>query len=208
MGRLIADVDLWVACVRVADAVRRSVATGVARRVLPGITTGAVVTALLVAGTAASAQDVRRGEHVFRKCALCHVTTPDAKDLIAPPLHNIMGRRAATIAGFDYSDIMKTAGRQGLVWSTEALYYFLDRPEEFIPGTYMAFSGLDEQERRDVIAYLEKLTADWKRSEARSPKAPPGPAQPPQRGAPSFAQPKVAPSPRPAQPAPAPVPQR
>lgn len=147
---------------------------------------------LLVTGGAmapAYAQDVRRGEYVFRKCLLCHVTNPGAKDLLAPPLHNIVGRRAAQISGFEYSEIMRLAGQKGLYWSPEALNYFLDRPEEFMPGTYMAFSGLDDQERRDVIAYLEKITLDNRRAEQikrrqQLPPAPTGPGTPQQR---SFA---------------------
>jgi cytochrome c len=129
----------------------------------------------------ALAQDPKRGEHVFRQCRLCHVVDPKARDLVAPPLHNIVGRRAATVPGFDYSAIMKAAGRDGLMWTPEALFYFLDRPEEFIPGTYMAFSGLDEQERHDVIAYLEKITREFKAAEAaRTRPAPtPAPAQRP-----------------------------
>lgn len=119
----------------------------------------AVAAMLLVGATgAADAQDARRGEHVFRKCLLCHVLDPKATNLIAPPLHNLIGRRAATVPGFSYSEIMLLAREKGLVWNADALYYFLDRPEDFMPGTYMAFAGLDEQERKDVIAYLTKIT--------------------------------------------------
>ena len=113
---------------------------------------------------ASYAQDPVRGKHVFRKCATCHVTRPDSKELLGPPLHDIIGRRAAIIEGFEYSDIMKLAGRKGLRWTPKALYYFLDRPESFMPGTYMAFPGLDEQERLDVIAYLESISGTYKRS--------------------------------------------
>ena len=143
------------------------------QRFIAGI---AVVIPFLFLVSLADAQDARRGEHVFRKCLLCHVTNPNSKDLIAPPLHNVVGRKAASIPGFDYSDIMKIAGKEGLLWNAEALFYFLDRPEEFMPGTYMAFSGLDEQERKHVIAYLERIAADWKRNEARQGRPSPSPA--------------------------------
>jgi cytochrome c len=145
------------------------------------------VAATLAGLPAAIAQDARRGQHVFRKCALCHVVDPSAKDLLAPPLHNIIGRRAAVVPGFEYSEIMKTAGQKGLQWSSEALFYFLDRPEDFMPGTYMAFAGLEEQERRDVIAYLEMLTKEFQATRApkaaAKPSAPPRPPQadPPRR---------------------------
>lgn len=120
---------------------------------------GAAVAVLLLGWSGGTeAQDARRGEHVFRKCLLCHVLDPKATNLIAPPLHNLIGRRAATVPGFSYSDIMLLAREKGLIWNADALYYFLDRPEDFMPGTYMAFAGLEEQERKDVIAYLTKIT--------------------------------------------------
>ncbi|MGD9786093.1 MAG: cytochrome c family protein [Hyphomicrobiaceae bacterium] len=122
----------------------------------------------------ARAQDAIRGKHVFRKCAVCHVTNPSSTSLLAPPLNDVVGRPAASIPGFEYSEIMKLAGKRGLVWTTEALFHFLDRPEQFIPGTYMTFAGLEPQERRDVIAYLETLTrAAKRRSETDGPPAAP-----------------------------------
>lgn len=120
-----------------------------------------LVTALTGGGSTASAQsggDAIRGRHVFRKCAVCHVINPSSTALLAPPLSNVIGRPAATIPGFEYSEIMKLAGQRGLVWTRDALYHFLDRPEQFIPGTYMAFAGLEPSERADVIAYLETLS--------------------------------------------------
>ena len=129
------------------------------------LTALAAVVTVVATSAGAAAQDARRGEHVFRKCLLCHVLDPNATNLIAPPLHNIVGRRAAEVPGFAYSDIMKLAREKGLVWNAEALYYFLDRPEDFMPGTYMAFAGLEEQERNDVIAYLTKITEDNKRKQ-------------------------------------------
>lgn len=131
-----------------------------------------VIGAMLALTTTASgalAQDAKRGEHVFKRCLLCHVVEPGATTSIAPPLHNIVGRTAGIVPGFQYSDIMKLAREKGLVWSEEALYQFLDRPEDFMPGTYMAFAGLDEQERKDVIAYLKMITENSKRKAQAEP---------------------------------------
>ena len=128
--------------------------------------------------------DALRGRHVFRKCAVCHVINPGSTALLAPPLNDVIGRAAATTPGFEYSDIMKVAGQKGLVWTKEALNYFLDRPEQFIPGTYMTFAGLEAQERADVIAYLSTLSrANAKQAQSDPPpKAPevpqPAPAPP------------------------------
>lgn len=142
------------------------------RRAIGALTLAATVSALLFAPVGgAAAQDAKRGEHVFRKCLLCHVVDPNSTKLIAPPLHNVIGRRAATVPGFSYSEIMLLARDKGLVWNADALYYFLDKPEDFMPGTYMAFAGLDEQERKDVIAYLTKITDNYN-AQQRSPAVP------------------------------------
>lgn len=145
----------------------------------------ALATAMLsIETTGVAAQDAVRGRHVFRKCAVCHVTNPSSTELLAPPLHNVMGRSAATIPGFEYSPIMKIAGTKGLKWTKDSLYFFLDRPEVFMPGTYMAFAGLEPQERQDVIAYLEALTRAYnKQEEEKAAAAAPPPASPESREA-------------------------
>ncbi len=116
-----------------------------------------VVMLFAVGRSGALGQDAQRGAHVFRKCAVCHTTDLAEPKKLGPPLAGILGRKAASIDGYEYSDSMKQAGQSGLIWTPEALYYFLDRPDTFMPGTYMTFAGLEEQERRDVIAYLKYL---------------------------------------------------
>ncbi len=140
---------------------KRMLAAGVAMMAMWADATGAF---------AEPAGDAVRGRHVFRKCAVCHVINPGSTALLAPPLNDVLGRAAATTPGFEYSDIMKLAGQKGLVWTKVALNYFLDRPEQFIPGTYMAFAGLETQERADVIAYLATLTrANSKQAQSEAP---------------------------------------
>jgi cytochrome c len=44
------------------------------------------------------------------------------------------------------------------VWTEEVLFKYLEAPLTFMPGTKMAFAGLkDEQDRKDVIAYLKQF---------------------------------------------------
>ena len=116
--------------------------------------------ALLQAGPAA-AQDgnVEDGAEVFKKCRACHDVGPDAKNKVGPLLNDILGRHAGSIEGFNYSDANKAAGTQGLVWTDEVLFKYLENPLSFMPGTKMAFAGLkDAQDRKDVIAYLKSFT--------------------------------------------------
>lgn len=141
----------------------------------------AAISADAPAALAQGGGDAIRGRHVFRKCAVCHVINPGSTALLAPPLNDVIDRKAATHTGFEYSEIMRLAGQRGLVWTKEALYYFLDRPEQFIPGTYMAFAGLEPQERADVIAYLESLARSGSAKQAQTgPGSPPSPNNAPQ----------------------------
>ena len=115
----------------------------------------------LVAGLSidiAGAQDgsAEEGAEVFKKCRACHDLGPGAKNKVGPLLNGIVGRRAGTIEGFNYSAANKEAGAKGLVWTEQVLLKYLEAPLSFMPGTKMAFAGLqDPQDRKDVIAYLK-----------------------------------------------------
>ena len=66
-----------------------------------------------------------------------------------------MGRRAAALPGFAYSDAMREKGAAGLVWDADTLERYVADPESVVAGTSMSAPPLhDEQERTDLIAYL------------------------------------------------------
>ncbi len=120
----------------------------------------AATLALGVCNAAASAQDgnAEAGEDVFKKCRACHDVGPDAKNKVGPLLNGIIGRKSGTVEGFAYSDANKDAGAKGLVWSEAELIKYLEAPMTYMPKNKMAFAGLkDEQDRKDVIAYLKKF---------------------------------------------------
>ena len=115
---------------------------------------------LLLAGMPASAQDAAKGEAVFKRCRACHAIGPAAKNKAGPALTGIVGRKAGTVPGFNYSDAMKQEAGKGLKWNEATLTAYLAGPKKMIPKTRMAFSGLkSEQDIADVIAYLESLNA-------------------------------------------------
>lgn len=96
--------------------------------------------------------DAVAGEKVFIQCKSCHVVEPGV-NRVGPSLHGVVGRTAGSVEGFRYSPANKNSG---LVWTEEQLFTYLENPRKTVPGTYMAFAGLKEpQKRADVIAYLK-----------------------------------------------------
>ncbi len=130
-------------------------ATGARRRRLPALAALALAVGIWP-GAAAETGDAARGERVFQRCFACHSVDPAEKaKLQGPSLYRILGRPAAAVAGFEYSDAMRSKAAAGLVWDAASLDRYLEDPEAMVPGTLMSAPPLrDAQERADVIAYL------------------------------------------------------
>ena len=47
---------------------------------------------------------------VFNKCRACHQIGPGAKNMVGPVLNGLIGRKAGTIEGFNYSEANKNSG--------------------------------------------------------------------------------------------------
>jgi cytochrome c len=110
----------------------------------------AAILALSV-GAAAAAGDAKRGEQLYARCAACHALPYDR---VGPRHCGLMGRRAGSIEGFDYSAAMK---KSGIVWNASTLDRFLAAPMQRVPGTTMTYAGVtDARERADLVAYLEQ----------------------------------------------------
>jgi cytochrome c len=118
-----------------------------------------IAAALLFTLMAAPASaDPARGERVFQRCHSCHSIVDDGSKLQGPNLRGVIGRRAGALPGFDYSDAMIAAGKNGVVWTRETLDRYIADPEAVVPGSTMAPPpGLnDPAMRADVIDYLEQ----------------------------------------------------
>jgi len=101
----------------------------------------------------ASAQDAAAGEKVFNQCKACHTIESGGPNRVGPNLHGVVGRKAASKEGFNYSDAMKNSG---LTWDDASLDKYLADPKGAIPGNKMAFAGVkNEQARKDLIAFLK-----------------------------------------------------
>jgi cytochrome c len=111
--------------------------------------------ALVAMPVAASAQDAEAGKAVFNKCRACHAVGEGAKNLVGPQLNGIVGRKAGSAEGFNYSEAMKGYGK---VWDEALLDTYVTDPKAAIPGNKMVFVGVkDEADRKNLIAYLKTL---------------------------------------------------
>jgi len=94
------------------------------------------------------------GEQVFRRCVACHTIDKGGSNGIGPNLHGVVGRAVASHAGFSYSGAMKAKGG---VWTDAALDTYLEAPMKAVPGTRMAFAGVnDATDRKALILYLDE----------------------------------------------------
>ncbi|MES2173167.1 MAG: c-type cytochrome [Pseudomonadota bacterium] len=90
----------------------------------------------------------------FAICAACHATQP-GKSSFGPNLRSVMGRKAATLPGYAYSDALKASG---VTWNARTLDTWLTGPQAMVKGTRMPFAGLPDPVRRQrLIAYLATL---------------------------------------------------
>lgn len=106
----------------------------------------------------ARAQDAAAGEKTFIVCRACHQIGPGAKNAVGPVLNGVVGRKAGTYPGYDYSSANKNSG---IVWTPEELQKYLENPQKVVPGTKMIFPGLHNPEQvKNVIAFLEQYNED------------------------------------------------
>jgi cytochrome c2 len=106
-----------------------------------------------IAGGAGPDCDLEKGRRVFVKCQPCHSAEPGGPHIVGPNLHGVVGRKAGTAAGFNYSQAFRDAD---FVWDREKLDLYLQAPEEFVRSNWMPFTGLKRREdRQAVICYLE-----------------------------------------------------
>jgi cytochrome c len=131
----------------------RRVFCGVLRRVLFSV----ALVGLTCQGAGAATGDPAEGARVFRACIACHSLEP-GRHRTGPSLARIIGRRAGEAKNFGrYSTALQESG---VVWDETSLDAWLRDPAAFIPGNRMAFPGLDDQARADLIAYLAQVSRD------------------------------------------------
>ena len=109
---------------------------------------------LILTSNAAIAADAARGETRFRAlCGTCHAVDPSQKKMAAH-LKGIVGRKAASVEGANYSAALKASG---WTWDKAKLEAYLADPRKALPGTTMMIGVSNAADRADIIAYLETL---------------------------------------------------
>ena len=88
--------------------------------------------------------DAAAGNRVFAQCRTCHVTDPGV-NRVGPALADIIGRKAGSVSGFNYSPANKDSG---ITWTEEQMYVYLEDPQRTIPKTKMIFGSGRNVENR------------------------------------------------------------
>ena len=116
-------------------------------------------TALALAILASSpvlASDNEVGEKLFLQCKTCHTLKAGQPNGVGPNLHGVIGAKAGSHPGFNYSAQLKASG---IVWNDANLDAWITNPRLKVKGTRMSYMGLaDAAKRKALIAYLKQAS--------------------------------------------------
>ncbi len=94
---------------------------------------------------------------VFAPCAHCHEIGPGARATAGPPLTGVIGRKAASLPDYPYSEALRASG---VVWDAKTLARFIADPQAVAPGSRMIFAGLPQDQIGALVSYIETAGAD------------------------------------------------
>ncbi len=132
----------------------------IARKVAAMCSVGVVALLLftcsgIVHATSEQTTDIERGRGLFEKrCTGCHSLDQNKE---GPRLRGVYGRKAGTIASFEYSDALKNAH---IVWDDAKLDKWLTDTDALIPGNDMAFHVPKPEERAEIIEFLRAMSEE------------------------------------------------
>lgn len=122
-----------------------------------GLCTATLFFGWVLASPSARAGDASAGSDVFKtECSECH-SIKEGRNKKGPSLFGVVGRKAASISGYDYSDALRS--KTDWVWTQEKLHDYLSQPaKQADPGTKMKYDGLsDAKQLDDLISYLSTV---------------------------------------------------
>lgn len=111
---------------------------------------------LAILPAAAAPEESEDGKVAFNNaCRTCH-SFKEGDNRLGPTLHGIVGRKAGSIEGFQFSSAMKSSG---ITWDDKNLDQFIANPENVVHGNAMKpFGGIaDASERAKIVDYLKTL---------------------------------------------------
>lgn len=113
-----------------------------------------------VVSTDTHAQDADAGKRVFNKCLACHAIGPGATTKVGPELNGLIGRKAGSVAGYNYSDANKNSG---ITWTEDEFTAYIRNPQGVVKGTKMTFAGVkSDKDIADLVAFLKMFGPDGK----------------------------------------------
>lgn len=114
--------------------------------------TAVAVIVLSVPAGAVFAQTPPSGETLFRqRCGSCH-TAQGTQNRMGPALQGVVGRRAGTVQGYNYSPALRSWGQN---WTAANLERYLAGPRDIVPGTKMSIVAPSPAQRAEIIRYLQ-----------------------------------------------------
>jgi cytochrome c len=93
------------------------------------------------------------GKDVFEKrCTGCHATDSNKE---GPRLRGVVGRKAGTVVGFQYSDALRNSE---ITWTEGLLVKWLENPDALVKDNDMEFRVSNADERAALVVFLKTLT--------------------------------------------------
>ncbi len=117
-----------------------------------------ILSALALFATIAAARaDTDDPQMAFNNaCRTCH-SMKEGDNRLGPSLAGVVGRKAGTLAGFQYSPSMQNSG---ITWDEATLDKFIANPDQVVNGNAMKpFTGItDAGQRKEIVAFLKSIS--------------------------------------------------
>jgi cytochrome c len=95
--------------------------------------------------------DAASGERLFRqRCGACHQIAT-TRNGVGPHLQGVLGRKAGSIEGFNYSPTLRNSG---ITWTADTLGTYLTNPTAMVRGTKMVQRFNNADDRTAIIQFL------------------------------------------------------